>query len=91
MLHADSASHTRCGCVALDGSNRSSGALPRVGGATTPLPSDPSGDVPGGRWAAGGSYNLIWQQSWEVVRDLDAAGGYEGGAVIVGFREIWVA
>ena len=32
MLHADSASHTRCGCVALDDSNRSSGALTRVGG-----------------------------------------------------------
>ena len=59
--------------------------------ATTPLPSDPSGDVGGGRWAAGGGYNLILQRSWEVVGDLDAAGGYEGGAVIVGFREIWAA
>ena len=36
MLHADSASHTRCRCVALDGSNRSSGALTRiVGGDNT--------------------------------------------------------
>ena len=38
-----------------------------------------------------GGYNLILQQSWEVLRDLDAAGGYKGGGVIVGFREIWVA
>ena len=36
-------------------------------------------------------YNLILQRSWEVVGDLDAAGGYEGGAVIMGFREIWAA
>ena len=54
--------------------------------ATTPLSSNPSGE-----FLVGGGYNLILQQSWEVVRDLDAAGGYEGGAVIVGFREIWVA
>ena len=39
----------------------------------------------------GGGYNLILQQLREVVQDLDAAGGYEAGAVIVGFREIWVA
>lgn len=52
--------------------------------ATTPLSSDPSGDVPGGR---------------ELQSDLAAVagggngpgcqGGYEGGAVIMGFREIW--
>ena len=47
--------------------------------------------VGGGRRAAGGGYNLILQRSWGVVGDLDAAGGYEGGAVIVGFREIWAA
>ena len=49
------------------------------------------GPTPQAMFLVGGGYNLILQQSWEVVRDLDAAGGYEGGAVIVGFREIWVA
>ena len=64
------------------------------------LTSDPSDHIGGGRrvvavdscipWAAGVS-DLILQRSWEVVGDLDAAGGYEGGAVTVGFREIWAA
>ena len=89
MLHADSASHTRCRCVALDGSNRSSGALTRVVGGDNTTPVRPLRRR--WRWAAGGGYNLILQRSWEVVGDLDAAGGYEGGAVIVGFREIWAA
>ena len=49
MLHADSASHTRCGCVALDGSNRSSGALTRVGGSDNTTVVQPLRRVPGGR------------------------------------------
>ena len=48
MLHADSASHTRCGCVALDGSNRSS-ALTRVGDGDNTTVVQPLRRVPGGR------------------------------------------
>ena len=63
MLHADSASHTRCGCVALDGSNRSSGALTCVGGGDNTTAVRPL--KPRSRWAMGGGRRL--QSDLEVV------------------------